>query len=663
MPNLEQIQYSSEVKKIKQRKGRTHFDISGIKEGIPPILYGTGGRVAWRLPNNTPEENEQIGIHNVQGLFLRRFPEFNERFPRNEDGKIAEDKKEEAKNFILEKIGGLNECISIFKNTISNRKNAPYFNGSYKIAVQRSFSPWDINIAEDEFVLGRLRRLSHRELSRSLNSETIPPSRELAWIIGVLAGGGYSNPNDKRISLDSDNEDFVGEFKSAGERLFGVNASVRMKKGENNTRKLKGVVFHSKKIVETIGDLRGSEWPSTIVSQHKWIIENSNYLWSFIEGIFDRRGNISMDKNRVRGVFIYSDYANVANFLAEILVRVGIKRPLIEHDKRGKENVKGIRFSNKQDLKHFVDNIHSRIQDKEKRLEVCRQLTVGRKNRKVEVPAKTSKRITKEDAISEWIRIKTFLGHTPNSGEIERLKRDGETKYSSSVYYRRFGEGKFSKARENLEKIVATRQFIDEVRRDALDFYNQYKRLSRKALIAFKRRRLLNLIDRYPGKINQLKIDLGLESSPNIPSQQLGQPKFTHEQIEDEALKIYQREGKVTKDVLESFGRQDLIWAIRKHYPGRYKGLRDNLGLAKPVTTQGVDKKPYGYWSIEQIEKEGREFYKQVGKLSHRSFKRANRQDLLRAIRGHYPGGLAAFREKFGAPDGMDTSQETQIFP
>ncbi|OGH19809.1 MAG: hypothetical protein A3D74_04620 [Candidatus Levybacteria bacterium RIFCSPHIGHO2_02_FULL_37_13] len=660
---LEEWRSTEEVRKIKQRKkGRTHIDASGINEGIPPILYGTGGRVAWRLPNNTPEENEQIGIHNVQGLFLRKFPEFNELFPRGEEGLIEESKREEAKKFILEKIGGLNECINIFKTSINNRKNAPYFNGSYKIVVQKSFSPWGINIAEDEFVLGRLKRSSHRDLSLSLDSETIPPSRELAWMIGVLAGGGYSNPNDKRISMDSDNEEFVRAFKSAGERLFGVNASVRTKKGEDNTKKLKGIVFQGKKITNTIGDLRGSEWPRTIVEQHKWIIENSNYLWSFIEGIFDRRGNVSMGKDSVRGVFIYSDYANVANFLAEILVRVGIRKPLIEHDKRGKQGIKGIRFENKQDLKYFADNIHSRIQGKEERLEACRQLTVGRRKRSVEVPVKTSKRITKEDAISEWIRIKTFLGHTPNSGEIERLKRDGGTKYSSSVYYRRFGEGKFSKARENIEKIVSARAFIDQVRQEALEFYNTHRRLSRKILKKLKRHNLLNAIDKYPGKIRQLKVDIGIET-PDILIQQLGQRKFTNDQIEDEALKIHQREGKITKDVLERLGRQDLIWAIRKHYPGRYKGLRTKLELTKPATNQRVDKKPSGYWSIDQIEKEGREFYQQVGKLSHRSFKRNDRQDLLGAIRNHYPGGLSALKEKFGVFNEENATQETQIFP
>ena len=66
---LEEWRSTEEVRKIKQRKkGRTHIDASGINEGIPPILYGTGGRVAWRLPNNTPEEKKPVCDKNFRRL-------------------------------------------------------------------------------------------------------------------------------------------------------------------------------------------------------------------------------------------------------------------------------------------------------------------------------------------------------------------------------------------------------------------------------------------------------------------------------------------------------------------------------------------------------------------------------------------------------------------
>lgn len=110
------------------------------------VLRDSRGRVLWRLPGNTPEQNEQLGIENIQALFLGKFPEFSEMFPREKDGKITEDKREKARKFILDKISTKKDFYIIIGISATSRNTAFYFDGSYVVALQKSFGEWAINI-------------------------------------------------------------------------------------------------------------------------------------------------------------------------------------------------------------------------------------------------------------------------------------------------------------------------------------------------------------------------------------------------------------------------------------------------------------------------------------------------------------------------------------
>lgn len=108
---------------------------------IPMVLRDKRGRVVWKLPGNTPEENEQLGIRNIQARFLEQFPEFNELFPRGEDGKIMEEKREEAKFFIVEHLG----LIEKFQKVMGDSKRSiSYFQRNYRVALSKSFEDWGI---------------------------------------------------------------------------------------------------------------------------------------------------------------------------------------------------------------------------------------------------------------------------------------------------------------------------------------------------------------------------------------------------------------------------------------------------------------------------------------------------------------------------------------
>ncbi|MEK7517379.1 MAG: hypothetical protein AAB583_02425 [Patescibacteria group bacterium] len=127
---------------------------------IPSVLRDTRGRVLWKLHGNTPEENEQLGIQNVQGLFLESHPDFLEHFPLGEDGKIVEDKREEAKMYILDKIQNIKDFLTVIGSSPLRKNSVPYFKGSHISVNQKSFRPWGINIEERDS-LKRHRSIEH----------------------------------------------------------------------------------------------------------------------------------------------------------------------------------------------------------------------------------------------------------------------------------------------------------------------------------------------------------------------------------------------------------------------------------------------------------------------------------------------------------------------
>lgn len=50
----------------------------------------------------------------------------------------------------------------------------------------------------------------------------------------------------------------------------------------------------------------------------------------------------------------------------------------------------------------------------------------------------------------EWQRISLLLGHSPSSRKITRLKHEGKTRFSTTMYEQEFGEGSFTKAKSVL---------------------------------------------------------------------------------------------------------------------------------------------------------------------------------------------------------------------
>lgn len=114
---------------------------------ISSVLRNSIGRVRWTLPGNSERGNLQIGIGNIQGLFLQKFPEFDELFPKQEDGMVPEESKEAATRFVLERLGNKKKFDESIGGSAASRQVAPYFEGSYLVAIEKSFAPWGLGFS------------------------------------------------------------------------------------------------------------------------------------------------------------------------------------------------------------------------------------------------------------------------------------------------------------------------------------------------------------------------------------------------------------------------------------------------------------------------------------------------------------------------------------
>jgi hypothetical protein len=195
--------------------------------------------------------------------------------------------------------------------------------------------------------------------------------------------------------------------------------------------------------------------------------------------------------------------------------------------------------------------------------------------------------------------------------------------------------GGYKKLRENLKlptegksKSYWTKpEAIQILEQEARQFRDRNGTLSLNTLTAANRSDLVNAIRRYyPGGIVKLKETLAVQDD--------AKPRgyWTSETIKREVAAIFEREGDLSKSILSKYRRTDLIAALAK-YPGGLKKLKDELGV---VPSQ----KPSGYWSVENIQAEARNFYETTGRLSQTTLSRHKRGDLIHAIWEKYPGGI-----------------------
>ncbi|MEK7616806.1 MAG: hypothetical protein AAB414_02030 [Patescibacteria group bacterium] len=186
----------------------------------------------------------------------------------------------------------------------------------------------------------------------------------------------------------------------------------------------------------------------------------------------------------------------------------------------------------------------------------------------------------------------------------------------------------------------------------AVDFYTEHGNIVPDTLTAHKRYDLLYAaVNRYPGGIRQLQKDLGIKPK----SKDVG--FWIEDTIREEALAFFNQYGGLTHTLLVRSGRFDLNHAIYHKYPGSIRQLQTDLGVES-------GKRPNGYWTPENIEREAQEFFDAHGILNFGILNRQKSSSLANAISIHYPGGLIALREKLGIDgkqQGVINSDEANI--
>lgn len=280
----------------------------------------------------------------------------------------------------------------------------------------------------------------------------ITPSIDWAWMLGVLATGAHVRSTG-RISVFVENDDFMTAFIAAGERLFGVNPRTKPIRSSRTGREKRYVEFNSKRATNSLGDLGRYRWPQTIKERYPWILEDPKFSWAFLEGAFDRVGDVHPGTpygTRLRFNVSDLDGANLALYM---LTSLGVKEPKLPAQREISTGIRGVGIYNVEDIKLIAANIHSKIPEVEAKLEFFRQRPL---------PVPVSSPDSNEEAIQEWINLRRTLDHVPTAPEIHRLRQLGQTRFYPHIYISRFGQiherRTFSAARSHLEKIVFERE-------------------------------------------------------------------------------------------------------------------------------------------------------------------------------------------------------------
>lgn len=257
-------------------------------------------------------------------------------------------------------------------------------------------------------------------------AEIFTPSSELAWILGVLAGGGSVDRNNGEISLGRSREGLDSTFISVGEKLFKLNVRYKnlMIGGEKECQRPR---FFDISLARALGDLRVDGWPHTILERYSWIFKNEAYMWVFLTGIFDTRVSVEVGKNRQMKFNSINPAA--ISFMLDLFSRVGIRRPFVTYSE-GK--LSRVTIKNIKDLKFIAENIHSYVPDKEEKLRLLR---------KQSLKDGYERALSGNEVIAEWTRLcSEVLGHVPTCQEINWLYRQGKTKWTSTTYAYHFGK-------------------------------------------------------------------------------------------------------------------------------------------------------------------------------------------------------------------------------
>lgn len=206
-------------------------------------------------------------------------------------------------------------------------------------------------------------------------------SRDYAWFLGVLVGDGYCSSIGDSLILGVKDKEFRGKFARVGKELFGLEARLSINHLSKKNKKWNDAylaAFHSVELTDFLGDFREERWTDTVYGGHSWIFRDKEYVWGFLNGYFDSDGCVSDPvkvKNNQHRIRISTAYRKSADFIVEILNRVGIEGK-IEKSSSRKEGIKDVTIRRWDHMKRFAQNVYSSVPERERRLNRYRNAKV-----------------------------------------------------------------------------------------------------------------------------------------------------------------------------------------------------------------------------------------------------------------------------------------------
>src|SRR3989344_6217241 len=136
------------------------------------------------------------------------------------------------------------------------------------------------------------RRMVLDTLAQQEVESYISPSPEWAWTLATLSLGGNVSPMGKIRLTHCKDIEVRDKFVLLGENLFARNTGI-IPVREANRAERNIAEYNSVTAARAIGDLSGEKWIETIKNKHGWILEDPQFTWRFLEGLFEIRGYAS----------------------------------------------------------------------------------------------------------------------------------------------------------------------------------------------------------------------------------------------------------------------------------------------------------------------------------------------------------------------------------
>lgn len=194
-------------------------------------------------------------------------------------------------------------------------------------------------------------------------AEALPQSRETAWMLSVIAFGATIDEQNGIVEFKGKRiREFI-QSEAAREKLEKTLQTPGVRIDANGKEKL--IFQPSSKVFTCLKDMNKESWSRIIRDQHGWAIEDEEFRWGLIGGIFDIKGKVydqdKVDKKETGNIWInlYSSTNNTAvDLLQHLLESNGVeniaRKHVVEQQQR---RISGLKISHFKDRVTFAQHI------------------------------------------------------------------------------------------------------------------------------------------------------------------------------------------------------------------------------------------------------------------------------------------------------------------